>query len=118
MTSLPLRVPKRLRDIPDVVGVYNICLRLEKSLQLAVDKGDDVGWKQIYIRILGYLIHYVPTEQGLKHIVKEISSCADDSALLDVGRVYYDDYIRACTFPMLNLQVSKQSRSDALNSPS
>jgi len=104
MTSLPLRVPKRLQDIPDVVGVYNICLRLEKSLQLAVDKGDESS--------------PLPTEQGLKHIVKEISSCADDSALLDVGRVYYDDYIRACTFPMLNLQVSKQSRSDALNSPS
>ncbi|KAF8968556.1 hypothetical protein BDZ97DRAFT_1799021 [Flammula alnicola] len=49
----------------------------------------------IYIRILGYLIHYVPTGRGLKTVVEEISSCADDSALLTVGQMYYDHYIRA-----------------------
>jgi hypothetical protein len=99
MTSLPLRVPKRLQDSPDVVNAYDICLRLEKSVQLAVDKGDDVGNKQIYIRIIGYLIHYVPTDQALKHVVEEISSYADDSALLDVGKRYYDHFIRMCTSP-------------------
>ena len=67
MTSLPHRVPNRLWDIADVISVYSICLRLEKSLQLAIDKGNYVGNTQIYIRILGYLIHYVPTNQGLKH---------------------------------------------------
>ena len=116
MTSLPHRVPNRLRDIADVVSVYGICLRLEKSLQLAIDKGDYVGNTQIYIRILGYLIHYVPTNQGLKNIVEEINSCADDSALLDVGKMYYDHYIRACTFMPLHLQFSVQS--DALTSSS
>ena len=50
MTSLPPEVPKRLRDIADVVSAYNICLAYEKSLQLAIDNGDDVGNKQIYIR--------------------------------------------------------------------
>jgi hypothetical protein len=101
MTSLPLRVPKTLRDIADVVDVYDICLRLEKSFQLAVDKGEDVRNNLIYIRILGYLIHYVPTNQGLKNIVEEITSCADDSALLDVGKIYFDHFIRACTFSNL-----------------
>jgi hypothetical protein len=98
MTSLPLRVPERLREIPDIVGTYDICLGIEKALQLAIDKGDDVGNNQIYIRILGYLIHYVPTDQGLRNIVEEISSCVDDSAILDVGKKYYDHYIWACTF--------------------
>ena len=41
----------------------------------------------------GYLIHYVPTDQGLKKVVEEISSCADDddnsAAHLDVGKMYY-----------------------------
>lgn len=72
-----------------------ICLRLEKSLQQAADKGEDVGKSMINIRILGYLIHFVPTDQGLKTVVEEISSCKDDFALLNVGKMYYDHYIRA-----------------------
>jgi len=109
MTSLPLKVPKRFRDIADVVNAYDVCLRLEKSLKLAVDKGDYVGNAQIYIRILGYLIHYVPTDQGLKNIIEEINSCADDSALFDAGKMYYDHYIRACTSTLPNLQLNMQS---------
>jgi len=94
MTSLPSEVPKRLRNVAHVVSAYNICLRLEKSLQ-AIDQGEDVGQNMINIRILGYLIHFVPTDQGLRTVVQEISSCKDDSALLAVGKMYYDHYIRA-----------------------
>jgi len=112
MTSLPPEVPKRLRDISDVVSAYNICLTYEKSLQLAIDNGDDVGNKQIYIRILGYLIHYVPTDQGLENVVKEISSCADDDfALLDLGKMYFNHYIRQCTFPNLQFNILDLTRS-------
>jgi len=99
MTSLPSEVPNRLRHIANVVSAYNICLRLEKSLQSAVDRGEDIGDNLIFVRIPGYLIHYVPTDRGLKNVVQEISSCIDDSALLNVGKMYYDHYIRACTFP-------------------
>jgi len=77
------------------VSVYNICLRLEKSLQKAIDKGEDVGQDIINIRILGYLVHFVPTDRGLKTVVQEISSCKDEFALLAVGKMYYDHYIRA-----------------------
>ncbi|KIM35294.1 hypothetical protein M413DRAFT_32599 [Hebeloma cylindrosporum] len=95
MTSLPPEAPKRLHDIADIVSTYNICLSLEKSLQLAVDKGEDVGNNLIYIRILGYLMHYMPTDRGLRKLIEEINSCVDDSALLGVGNVYYDQFIRA-----------------------
>jgi len=58
---------------------------------MAVDKGDYVGNTQIY----------VPTTLGqpdkeLKNIVEQTNSCSDDSALLDVGKLYYDHYIWAC----------------------
>ncbi|KXN80608.1 hypothetical protein AN958_09646 [Leucoagaricus sp. SymC.cos] len=95
MTSLPPKVPHRLRDVAHVVSAYGICLRLEKSLQLAANKGDNVGNNLIFIRILGYLIHYVPTDRGLKTVIQEIVSCVDESALLLVGKMYYDHYIRA-----------------------
>ena len=105
MTSLPPEVPERLRYIAEIISAYNTCLILENTLQLAVDKGEDVSLrnKLVYVRILGYLIHYVPTNQGLKNTAKEISSCTDDSTLLDVGRMYYDHFIQACTFPNLGL---------------
>ena len=53
--SLPLEVPKRFRDILDIVTAYDICLRLEKSLQLAINKGDDVGNKLITFESLAIL---------------------------------------------------------------
>jgi len=107
MTPLPLQVPAGLQQHPNlhkIVSAYNICLRMERSLQEDVDKGDDVGRKQIYIRILGYLIHYVPTDRGLGHVVTEIVSAVRDSDLLEVGKRYFDHYIRACAFPNLLVQ--------------
>jgi hypothetical protein len=104
MTSLPLQVPQRLRNLAHVVSAYNICLRLEKSLQETANGGQDVGKNLIYIRILGYLEHYVPTDRGLKTVVYEITSSANDSALLEVGQMYYNHYIRACTFASLLIQ--------------
>lgn len=77
MTSLPPEVPSRLRHLAHVVSAYNICLTLEKSLQNAIDMGEDVGQDIINIRILGYLVHFVPTDRGLKTVVQEISSCED-----------------------------------------
>lgn len=111
MTSLPPEVPKRLEHLAHVVSAYNICLRLEKSLQKAIDKGESVGQDMIFVRILGYLIYFVPTDQGLNTVVQEISSCNEDSAtLLAVGKMYYDHYIRACTFPSLLVQHATVSR--------
>jgi len=37
----------------------------------------------------------VPTDRGLKTVVEEIGSSQDDSALLAVGKMYFDHYIRA-----------------------
>lgn len=114
MTSLPSEAPNRLRNIAHVVSAYNICLRLEKPLQSAVDRGEDIGDNLIFVQILGYLIHDVPTDRGLKNVVQEIISCIDDSALLNVGKMYYDHYFRACAF--LNLLVQQRSGSNALTS--
>lgn len=89
MLSLPPKVPKRLRDISEVISAYHICLKFEKFLQLAVDRGENFGNNLIYNCILGYLVHYMPTDQELKSITGDISSCAHNSAILDVGKMYY-----------------------------
>ena len=104
MTSLPSQLPPRLQDNPHVVSAYNICLKLERSLQEATDGRQGIETNVVYIRILGYLIHHVPTDRGLRTVVHEIVSCSDDSALLEVGKMYYNHYIRACTFASLLIQ--------------
>ena len=98
MTSLPSHVPSRLQHDADVVRAYNTCLRVEKALQSNTDQGRKVGNNLVYIRILGYLIHHVPGDQGLETVVQEITLSDGDCALLAVGQMYYDHYIRACKF--------------------
>ncbi|PPQ70849.1 hypothetical protein CVT25_003949 [Psilocybe cyanescens] len=95
MTSLPHKLPQRLQHLAHVVSAYDMCLKLEDSLQLAPNNGDDIGKFLIYIRILGYLIHHVPTEIGLDNISQEINSCHDNSTILALGQMYYDHYIMA-----------------------
>ncbi|KDR83077.1 hypothetical protein GALMADRAFT_221057 [Galerina marginata CBS 339.88] len=95
MTSLPANVPERLQSNPHAVSAYNICLEREVSLQLAVDNGDNIGKDLIYIRILGYLIIYVPTPTALHTIVVEVVSARENRAIFDLGQMYYDHYLRA-----------------------
>ncbi|KDR73312.1 hypothetical protein GALMADRAFT_270137 [Galerina marginata CBS 339.88] len=97
MTPLPPKVPERLQDDVHVhaVSAYNICLSVESSLQLAVNNGENVEKDIIYIRILGYLIHFVPTDLGLTVVVAEIFSAKSDRDLLNVGKTYFDHFIRA-----------------------
>ncbi|KAG5635286.1 hypothetical protein H0H81_011824 [Sphagnurus paluster] len=94
MTSLPPTVPARLQRVAHAVRAYNKCLRIEKSLQQAIDNGEKVGNGMIYVRILGYLIHHVVTDEGMKAVVYEITSCVTDRDLLEVGKMYFNHYIR------------------------
>jgi len=93
MTSLPQNLAPRLERLAHVVSAYNICLKLESWLQAANGSGER-GKDTIYIRILGYLLHFVPTDEGLRTVTEEITAASDDSALLSVGQMYFDHYIR------------------------
>jgi hypothetical protein len=111
MISLPPQVPPRLQHLAHVVSAYNICLRLEDSLQKERKEIKDVEKKLVekklvYIRILGFLIHHIPSDRGVKTVVYEISSSEDNSALLEVGKMYYNHYMRACTFAPLSILIS------------
>lgn len=100
MTALPPQLPERFQGDANVhaASAYKFCSRLQGSLQQAVDKGENVGNDIIYIRTLGYLLHFVPTDVGLKVVVAEIFAAMSDRALLNVGKMYFDHFIRACAF--------------------
>lgn len=104
MAALPEQVPERLQNNSHIVDAYKICLNLERSLQNDIDKEKSLKVERsiIYYRILGYLIHFLPTPHGINDVCTSIVSCADDSALLDLGKMYFDGYIRACMFRHLS----------------
>ena len=96
MPPLPPELPSRLRELPNAVSAYGICLRLEATIQENNSK-KDMARDQIFCRILGYLLHHIPTDQALKTVVYEVVSAKDDEALLKVGEMYFNHFIRACT---------------------
>lgn len=51
-----------------------------------LDHRDDP--KLINIRILEYLMHYLPKLQGVEVVAEEINSCEDDNAPLSTGQKF------------------------------
>ncbi|KIJ47305.1 hypothetical protein M422DRAFT_164180, partial [Sphaerobolus stellatus SS14] len=99
MSKLPSEAPPRFRNDPSVISAYNICLNLERGIQKEIDATRDVGRSMIYCRILGYLIHYAPSDEASKAVVQEIISCNEERvSLLEVGEMYYNHYIGAFRF--------------------
>lgn len=98
MTLLPTTVPKKLKHNAQVLTAYDICLKLENTLQLAVKTDGHVKNDLIYIRILGHLIHCMPTPEVLHAVVTEIIEATNSRAILDAGKTYFDDFLRLCMF--------------------
>ncbi|KIJ23303.1 hypothetical protein M422DRAFT_276150, partial [Sphaerobolus stellatus SS14] len=99
MSKLPFQVPPRFRNDPSVISAYNMCLNLEKVIQKEMDATRDVGRSMIYCQILGYLVHYAPSDEASKAVVQEIVSCNEERvSLLEVGEMYYNQYIGAFRF--------------------
>ncbi|EKM51239.1 uncharacterized protein PHACADRAFT_263274 [Phanerochaete carnosa HHB-10118-sp] len=49
-----------------------------------------------YIRLLGNLLTYAPSNAGKAHIAQSVSSCKSDEELFDLGQFYQQHFIRAC----------------------
>ncbi|KAF5354223.1 hypothetical protein D9756_007008 [Leucocoprinus leucothites] len=101
MSPLPKELPLSYRHVSQFVSAYDTCLRVENDLTRRAEKnGQDVMKQLIYIRILGFLLHHSPSQQGLKTVEVEINSCAgEDARLLQLGKNYFDHYIRAFRTP-------------------
>jgi hypothetical protein len=100
MPRLPTELPEWVQvhpRYPNIESTYGICLRLENKLQEENDLAKDTTKDIIYCRILGYLFHHAPTPAAIKTLIYEVVSAKDDEALLKVGEMYFNHYIRART---------------------
>ncbi|EDR01336.1 uncharacterized protein LACBIDRAFT_312175 [Laccaria bicolor S238N-H82] len=97
---LPFVPPLVIQGDPTGMGAYEICLRIEGNLQCASNDGKQINNDLVYVRVLGYLLHHSPSDQGLSRVISEITSMGDDdAAVLQVGKMYYDGLVLAlgCT---------------------
>ncbi|KIJ55227.1 hypothetical protein M422DRAFT_23837 [Sphaerobolus stellatus SS14] len=76
-----------------------MCLHLESIIQTGIDDMHDVKQSRrsmIYCRILGYLLIHAPSDEAHKTVELEIVSCEEKKdALLELGELYYEHFIRA-----------------------
>ncbi|KAF4613765.1 hypothetical protein D9613_008150 [Agrocybe pediades] len=100
MTSLPPNLPPENQAVPAYASAYGICLTVEHALtNLLADttkNEEEIRLHLVYVRILGYLLHFMPTRAGLDNLAGEIqrsSTSAND--LVKLGKTYYDCFLRA-----------------------
>ena len=114
MSPFPTELPERLQVhpiYPDIASAYAICVRLQKKIQEQNDPGKDTT-KIIYCRVLGHLFNYAPTDQAIETIVYEVVSAEDDEALLKLGEMYLNNFIRPCKSSECLPDVNQYKQSD------
>jgi len=92
---------------PAVAAAYDFCLEVEKELmgqQSSIITATDtkaLEKKLVNIRILGYLLMYVPTNAAREHIAKTILTDKDGGfdTLINRGAFYDQLLLRTCKFP-------------------
>lgn len=93
---LPLVFPLRLQNVEKYASAYKKCLDLESDIGQDVTFDHEPEKANVFCRILGYLIHHAPSDTARSYVVTEIVSCVDQIALLDLGKWYFEHYIRLC----------------------
>ncbi len=88
---LPPEKDAKLDHLPNALSAYRICRTLESNATSDQDR--------IYARILGYLILHAPTPLALAEVIRVIHSCGqDENNLSNLGKCFFNLYIRPCKF--------------------
>lgn len=88
---LPPEKDAKLDHLPNALSAYRICRTLESNATSDQDR--------IYARILGYLILHAPTPLALAEVIRVIHSCGqDENNLSNLGKCFFNWYIRPCKF--------------------
>ncbi|KAG2007981.1 hypothetical protein CC2G_013463 [Coprinopsis cinerea AmutBmut pab1-1] len=96
MSNLPPSLPVSIQNSDAAQKAYNVILELERRLLPPSQHNEthtDLGEQRnlVLCRILGYLLHYAPTEQARASVVDGIIACdGDDERVLEFGEVFLD----------------------------
>jgi hypothetical protein len=90
---LPPTIPESLNTSPHILLAYSRILQLEIANHEVHEK------KLVNTRILGYLIREGPSTKAKERVAQEVNSCQNDDDMDELGRMYYDHFIRVCESP-------------------
>jgi hypothetical protein len=74
---------------------YDVCLGLEARSQ-------NTQSQLIRARFLGYMILEAPTTSGRDNVCRELTACANDQQLEEMGDLYISHLLRCCKCSISN----------------
>ncbi|KAJ8597922.1 hypothetical protein M405DRAFT_779057 [Rhizopogon salebrosus TDB-379] len=95
--SLPIN-PFQVDSTPS--NAYDVCLVFESRASEASDTGGHKPSELVCARLLGYMLIHAPVDTGRDHLAKEILSCTGDDGLKQLGKFYFDHFIRLCAYSL------------------
>jgi hypothetical protein len=99
MSSLPKidsDLERRLFENPNLISAYIVCLKHEKDLSL----DNEVR----RIRILGYLLLFLPKQETCVYLARSISYCSNEPEILvELGHFFEKNVILPCELPLISL---------------
>ncbi|KAF8635787.1 hypothetical protein AX17_003844 [Amanita inopinata Kibby_2008] len=111
---LPCQLPAHISSIPRAQSAYTRILNFEESAAATHSKPTLL----IYARVLGYLILHGPSDTARATVTKEILSCIDEDALAELGKFYFDHFIRPLVFLLTTLRQAKGHTPASSSHPS
>ncbi|TFK53841.1 hypothetical protein OE88DRAFT_1656216 [Heliocybe sulcata] len=100
-------IEHKFATLPSAISAYNTCLHYERS----------VSSRQhlIFVRVLGYLLLYAPSDEALAEVARTIHSCGQDAIrLCALGEAFVHWFIRA--FRKFRTRTAPSSDSPSRNS--
>jgi len=97
---LPPTIPESLNTSPHILLAYSRLLRLEKAYYSHSNR-EVCEKKLVHTRILGYLIREGPSTKAKERVAQEVNSSQKDDDMDELGKMYYDHFIRVCESPSL-----------------
>lgn len=87
-----------------VVRAYRLCLDVERVLLDKLQRTDILIVRDrmrlemdlMHLRIMGYLLHYAPSEQAIATLARDIVSCDPREDIIALGEFYDNYFLRSC----------------------
>jgi hypothetical protein len=97
---LPPTLPEPLNTSSQTLVAYSKNSQLEKAFYHH-SNCKFCEKKLIHARILGYLIREGRSIKAREHVAQEVNPCLDDDQINELGKMYFEHYIRVCESPSL-----------------
>ena len=92
----PISLPSQLFAESSFRIAYQRCLALEGAAQAGLKPIPGYPTPLVCARLLGHLLRLAPNSNGRGQLQREITSAENDAKLMELAKMYFNSFIRAC----------------------